>query len=103
MTMRALLTPHPRRRTTLRVAANSATGIGVPITYGAQAPIHDAGAFFMPAFVRARTFAALRRAARESRKARRSVGRYANPVSPATLCAMQRAAVIQHTETANHE
>lgn len=102
--MRNLLTPPACGRTTLRVAANSAAGIGVPITYGAQAPIHDDGAFFLPAFVRAlthvRNFAAggagepqgspVRRPVRQSRVAR-------HPLRNA------RAAVIQHTETANHE
>ena len=31
------------------VIANSVAGIGVPNTIGAQAPIHDVGAIFMPA------------------------------------------------------
>ena len=101
MTMRALLTPPRSERKSLRVAANSATGIGVPNTYGAKAPIHDAGAFFMPALVRARkhtrSFAVggagelqsspVRRPVRQSRVAR-------HPLRKAG------AAVIQHTETA---
>ena len=103
MLMRALLTPPECGRTTLRVAANSATGIGVPNTYGAQAPIHDEGAFFMPASSGAHAcsqFAAggagepqgspVRRPVRQSRVAR-------HPLRNAG------AAVIQHTETANHE
>ncbi len=93
------LTLAPVRRRNHRVAANSATGIGVPNTYGAQAPIHDEGAFFMPESpgAHARQFMAggagepqgspVRRPVRQSRVAR-------HPLRNAG------AAVIQHTETA---
>lgn len=43
------LTPGKQCGENFYVTANSVAGIGVPNTIGAQAPIHDVGAFFMPA------------------------------------------------------
>lgn len=99
MTMHPRLTPSPAKRRNLRVAANSATGIGVPNTYGAQAPILEVGAFFMPTSMGAHARQSMaggagepqgspvRRPVRQSRVARR-------------LLRNARAAVIQRTETA---
>lgn len=64
--------------------AKSTAGIGVPITYGAQAPFVRSWRFFYARSRRARSHVSSWRAARESRKARRSVGRYANPASSVT-------------------
>ena len=49
MTFANVLTDPICGRRNAAVDANSSTGIAVPNTPGAQAPIQDAGAFFMPA------------------------------------------------------